>query len=165
MALQEWTNLMMKDKHSSIRKQLQEKSDTIKAAYQSKNCLELEQKMNDSGQELAKNLLGDYNRILQERGQPSIVFDGLEMRALAAICTFFLEAVTKLMRIEPENKGERNWVKSEVHSCAANTSQAIHFTFGEKVFPRYIGNGDSRRAVLHVAREFFGVNSDSLIRF
>ncbi|MXQ55990.1 hypothetical protein [Shimazuella alba] len=157
----------MTDEFGGIRDRLQTQSKLIQKAYENKNRQVLKLLVNESGEALAKKLLGQYNSFLQEHEQPLIKFKemGLEMLALAAICTCFLKAISELLHLELENKEERNWIKSEVHSCAANTSQAIHFTFGEKVSPRYIGNGVSRRAVLHVAREFFEANPDSLIRF
>ncbi|MCH5586700.1 hypothetical protein MK805_17340 [Shimazuella sp. AN120528] len=175
MTSQEWTNVIMKDNHGKIRDDLQKQSETIREAYEKENRQELEQMVTEGGETLAENLLGEYNHFLQEHGQPSLVFKELEMLALAVICTCFLEAVSKLLQLKTENKRERNWVKSEVHSCAANTSQAIHFAFGEIAVPRYIGNGVSRNAVLQVAREFFeedsnarklvGVGAKSLVKF
>ncbi|WP_028777297.1 hypothetical protein [Shimazuella kribbensis] len=177
MTSQELTNEIMKDNHSKIRDDLQKQSKPIREVYEKKNRQELEQMVSEEGKTLAENLLGKYNHFLQNLGQPAIGFkdEGLEMLALAAICTCFLEAISKLLKLRTVNKKERGWIKSEVHSCAAETSKTIHFTFGEMVAPRYIGNGVSRDAVLHVAREFFevdsnamefvGVGSDSLVKF
>jgi hypothetical protein len=152
-------------KYGHIREFLQSQSKPIREAYKNEDRSVLEQKIIASGRALAQNLLEQYNRFLHGIGQRPIKFGELEELALAAICTCLLEAISELLRAETENKGERNWIKSEVHSCATNTSQVVHSTFGEKVAPRYIGNGVSRRAVLHVVRQFFGVNSVSVIRF
>lgn len=152
----------MEKEYGFIREDLKARSKSIQEAYRSENRQVLQAVASDAGQQLADLLLGEYNRILQENGQPLIVFAELEKLAWAAICTSFLEAVSNLLQLEPKNKEQRNWIKCEVHSCAANASQAIHFTFGEMVAPRYIGNSVSRQAVLQAARQIL---SESPIKF